>query len=77
MPCRAQYHRRTPNQRARPETVDGEAFVADAGVKRFDVAVGPWLAWRDEVQPDLTRCAQSASAAQASSGPLSHCRTSG
>ena len=37
----------------RPEAVDVEAFVADAGVERFDVAVAPGLAGRDEVQPDL------------------------
>ncbi|MDT5310594.1 MAG: hypothetical protein QOE48_6315 [Mycobacterium sp.] len=37
-----------------PEAVDVEAFVADAGVERFDVAVASRLAGRDEVQLDLT-----------------------
>jgi hypothetical protein len=38
----------------RPEAVDVETFVADAGVERFDVAVAPRLAGWDEVQADLT-----------------------
>src|ERR1700736_5712075 len=33
----------------RPEAIDVEAFVADAGVERFDVAVAPRLAGWDEV----------------------------
>jgi hypothetical protein len=36
-----------------PEAVDVEAFVGDAGVERFDVAVAPRLSGRDEVQPNL------------------------
>ena len=47
----------------RPEAVDVEAFVADAGVERFDMAVAPRLAGRDEMQPDLT------------GGPVCHCAT--
>lgn len=39
--------------RQRPEAVDVEAFVADAGVDRFDVAVAPGLSGWDEVQADL------------------------
>ncbi len=35
-----------------PEDVDVQAFVADAAVERLDVAVAPWFAGRDEVQPD-------------------------
>ena len=35
-----------------PEAVDVEAFIADAGVERFDVAVAPGFPGRDEVQPD-------------------------
>jgi hypothetical protein len=35
----------------RPEAVDVEAFVADAGVKRFDIAVAPRFARRDECRP--------------------------
>jgi hypothetical protein len=35
-----------------PENVDVQAFVADPGVERLDVAVAPPLAGRDEVQPD-------------------------
>ena len=38
-----------------PEAVDVEAFVSDAGVKRFDIAVAPWLAGRNEVQANLPR----------------------
>ena len=60
----------------RPEAVDVEAFVADAGVERFDVAVAPRLPGRDEVQPDLAGC-QSAIALQANSGPLSQRSTAG
>src|ERR1700756_2333205 len=39
----------------RPEAVDVQAFVADAGVERIDVAVAPRLAGGDEMQPDLCR----------------------
>lgn len=46
-----------------PEAVDVQALVADAGGKRFDVAVAPRLAGRDEVQPDLP------------GRPVSHCAT--
>lgn len=56
--------------------VDVEAFVADAGVERFDVAVAPWLAGRYEAQPDLPR-SQLAIALQANSGLFSHRRTVG
>jgi hypothetical protein len=37
----------------RPEAVEVEAFVTDAGVERFDVAVSPGLSGRDEVQTNL------------------------
>ena len=60
----------------RPEAVDVQALVADAGVERFDVAVAPRLPGRDEVQPDLAGC-QSAIALQANSGPLSQRSTAG
>lgn len=36
-----------------PEYVDVEAFVADAAVEGFDVAVAPWLAGWDERQADV------------------------
>jgi hypothetical protein len=39
----------------RPEAGDVEAFVADAGVERFDVAVAPGLSGRNEVQTNLPR----------------------
>ena len=46
-----------------PEAVDVEAFVADAGVEGFDVAVAPGLAGWDEVQANLA------------GRPISHCST--
>jgi hypothetical protein len=48
----------------RPEAVGVQAFVADAGVERFDVAVAPRLAGWDEMQPDSACC------------PVDHCAAS-
>lgn len=58
------------------KAVDVEAFVADAGVERFDVAVAPGFARRNEVQSDLC-VSPVAIALQANSGPLSHRSTIG
>ena len=46
-----------------PEAVDAKAFVADARVERFDLAISPGLAGRDEVQPDSV------------ASPVGHCVT--
>src|SRR6202022_1973182 len=35
-----------------PEHIDVEAFIADPGVKRLDIAVTPRLPRRDKTQPD-------------------------
>jgi len=42
-----------PSVGQRPEAVDVEAFIADAGVERLAIAVAPRLSGRDEVQTDL------------------------
>jgi len=53
----------------RPEHVDVEAFVAHPAVQRLDIAVAPGLAGWEKCRPTRPP-AQSAIAAQASSGPL-------
>ena len=60
----------------RPEAVDVEAFVADAGVERFDIAVVPRLSGGMKCSPTWP-AAQSAIALQANSGPLSQRTTAG
>ena len=53
-----------------PEDVDVQAFVADPAVERLDVAVAPRLTGGTNDRPTRSP-AQSAIAAQATSGPLS------
>ena len=55
----------------RPEAVDIEAFVADAGVERFDVPSRQGSPGGMKYRPTCPS-AQSAIAVQANSGPLSH-----